>query len=94
MHLTGVGMCGFMWKRRSITQDAAPRDIAQCMEHGFSNPDRYRARRCSGFVCALKLAELESAAHIHARIGVSATAEYLDFYSELTGVRLRECAHV
>ncbi|MGH9561051.1 MAG: PIG-L deacetylase family protein [Terracidiphilus sp.] len=48
--------------------DGAPRDIAQCLEHGFSSPERYKACRSSELERALKMAGLENTHHIYLNI--------------------------
>lgn len=48
--------------------DGAPRDIAQCLEHGFSSPEQYKACRSSELERALKLAGLEKIRHLFLNI--------------------------
>lgn len=48
--------------------DGAPRDLAQCLEHGFGSPEQYRICRSSELDRALKLAGLENSRNIFLNI--------------------------
>ncbi len=48
--------------------DGVPRDIVQCLEHGFSSPEQYKACRSSELEQALKIAGLENARQFYLNV--------------------------